>query len=803
MLKTVRLKLEGLHCAACAAAVEKSVGKLPGISSAAVNLAASTGTFVYDSEKVSIDDIKQAVRSAGYDVAPETETTRLKIGGMKCASCAINVEKSLKGVPGTKDTAVNLASETATVTYDPQVTDPESLKRAVEASGYKAEPEEALTGGIDEAKLARKRMFTGWAFAIPVIAVMLLYMFGIWRSTSAQVLMVILTLPVLFYAGGTVYVSAWRSARHLAPNMDVLIALGTLASLVTGILRLAGMPVESYASVAAMIMAIHLTGRSIEASAKGKASDAVRKLLELAARTARVVTDEGEREVPVSELKVGDLFIVRPGEKIATDGVIESGHTSVDESLATGESMPVEKKMGDGVIGSTINQEGTITVRATKVGNETFLARVAEAVRQFQEQKVPVQKFADRVTSIFVPVVLGIAAITFLMWLFVPQLSTLSWVNPQVSSLTLAIFATVAVLVISCPCALGLATPTAVMVGSGVGARLGILLRGAEAIQVMKDVRAIALDKTGTLTVGKPSVVAVAPARGFDEDSLLKLAASVEHSSEHPIAAAIVDFAMRRGLEPGEVDAFKAEPGMGITAKVDGKQVFLGKLSFLEEKGIEVSELSGKADSFESQGYTVAGVAMDGKLAGLIAIADTLKPDSREAIKRLKEMGLTVIMLTGDNETTARSIAKQCGIEVVVPGILPTEKAAKIKELRQQYGTVAMVGDGINDAPALAEADVGIAIGTGTDIAIESSDVTLIGESLKGVVRAILLSKAIFSKIKQNLFWAFFYNVIAIPVASLGLMHPIIAEAAMALSSINVVTNSLRLSKLHKSLTAV
>jgi len=800
MLRTIRLKLEGLHCAACASTIEKAVARLEGVQSSGVNFATSVGTFTYDDTRIAVDEIKQTIKSAGYDIAPEVETLRLRIDGMRCAACAMKVEKSLRSLPGVKSVSVNLATALATVTLDPQVLNASRLLEAVETSGYGARLEEAPSQVADESQIAKRRMLTAWLFATPVIVVMLFHMVGLWRGVLPEALMIALSLPVLFVAGRGVYRSAWRSTLHASPNMDVLISLGTLASLSTGFMRLGGMAVESYAAVAAMIMAIHLTGRSIEASAKGRASDAVRKLLELAAQTARVLTAEGEKEIPVSELKVGDVFIVRPGEKIATDGVVESGHTSVDESLATGESMPVDKQVGDQVIGSTINQAGTITVRATRVGNETFLAQVAEAIRQFQEQKVPMQKFADRVTSIFVPVVLAIAGLTFIVWLLVPQMSSLSWIDADVSRLTLAIFAAVAVLVISCPCALGLATPTAIMVGSDVGARLGILLRGAEAVQITKDVRAVAFDKTGTLTLGKPSVVDVAPAQGYDEARLLGLAASVEHASEHPIARAVMDAANQKGIPPVEADDFEAIPGKGIKARVEGKRVLLGKVGFLKDEGIDLGELDAVAGDFQAKGYTVIGVAEESMLAGLVAIADTLKPDSADVVRRLKEMGLTVIMVTGDNEVTARSIANECGIDVVIPNVLPNEKAATVRDLRKRFGPVAMVGDGINDAPALAEADVGIAIGTGTDIAIETSDITLVGASLKGVVRAILLSKAIFAKIKQNLFWAFFYNIIAIPVASLGLLHPLIAEAAMALSSINVVTNSLRLGKLTKHL---
>ena len=728
------------------------------------------------------------------------KTVTLNLKGLRCAACVAAVEKAVGNLPGVVSASVNLAAGTATVTYDRDVVDVAALKRAVEQAGYSATEADEIAETVDESLLARKRMISAWAFAAPVIAVMLVHMIGGWMGWVPEILMLGLGLPVLFYAGASVYSSAWRSAIHGYPNMDVLIALGTLASLSTGIMRLAGMGIQSYTAVAAMIMAIHLTGRYIESRARGKASQAVQKLLSLAAKTARIVTADGDREIPISDLKAGDVFVVRPGEKIATDGVIESGHSSVDESIATGESIPVEKAEGDEVIGATVNQVGTIRVKATKVGRETFLAQVAEAVRRFQEQKVPIQRLADRITAVFVPTVLAIALATFLIWLLIPGASNLPWVGTGSQRLTLALFAAVAVLVISCPCALGLATPTAIMVGGGVGAELGILLRGAEAVQVMKDIKAVAFDKTGTLTVGHPSVVGVTPAEGFDESRLLTVAGSIEYASEHPIARAILDKTKEAGLTLSPPEDFTSQPGEGLTAKVSGKSVILGKPTFVESRGVDLGSHSGEVDAFQRKGWTVAAVAEGQKLMGLIAVADTLRTDSMDAMAALKQMGLKVIMITGDNEITARAIADACGIDVAVANVLPTDKALKIREIRAQYGKVAMVGDGINDAPALAEADVGIAIGTGTDIAIESSDVTLVGESLHGVVRAIRLSKAIFAKIRQNLFWAFFYNTIAIPLAALGLLHPLIAEAAMAFSSINVVTNSLRLRKTGKRL---
>jgi Cu+-exporting ATPase len=792
--RRVVLDLKGLHCAACAQRIEKAVGSLPGIRSASVNLATSKGTFTFDQDILSEDDIASRIREVGYDVEPRTSQVSLRIEGMHCAACAGTVEAGLKRLPGVGEASVNLATKTASVIYDPAAVDIQALKKAVSDTGYSV-VETAGDQGEDEVVAARRSMIRAWMFAVPVIAVMILHMTGLWRGFVSEILMVLLSAPVLFYAGGGVYASAWKSAAHRYPNMDVLIALGTLASLGTGIMRMAGLEIESYAAVAAMIMGIHLTGRYIEARARGRASDAVRKLLKLAARTARVITPDGEKEIPASALKVGYRFIVRPGEKIATDGVVESGYSSVDESLATGESIPVEKSGGSEVIGATLNQAGTISVRATRVGEETFLSQVAKAVEEFQEQKVPVQRLADRVTSVFVPAVLVLALLTFVAWLALPGVINLPWVEAEASRLTLAIFAAVAVLVISCPCALGLATPTAIMVGGGVAAEHGILFRSSEAIQVAKDIKAIAFDKTGTLTVGRPSVVEVVAAGGTDERRLLEVAAALEHASEHPIAVAILEKAEETGIKPEMPQDFSSRAGFGLTGTIDGKSAILGKVEFLRESGIDVEQYSDAAHALQAKGQTVAAVAWDGRLLGMIGVADTLKADSLEAVGSLHGMGLKTVMITGDNRVTAEAIAAACGIDEVVSDVLPTQKAERVKAIRARYGRVAMVGDGINDAPALAEADLGIAIGTGTDIAIEAADVTLAGESLAGVVRAIQLSRAIFSKIRQNLFWAFFYNVIAIPVAAMGLLHPIIAEAAMALSSVNVVTNSLRLKK--------
>jgi Cu+-exporting ATPase len=580
--------------------------------------------------------------------------------------------------------------------------------------------------------------------------------------------------------------------------MDVLIAIGTSVSLATGIASLFT-PVANYGGVAAMIMSFHLTGRFIETAARGRASQAIKKLLELGAKTARILVKGKEREVPIDEVRVEDVMLVRPGEKIPTDGVIVEGESSIDESMATGESMPVNRGVSDEVIGATVNQDGLLKVKATKVGKDTFLSQVIKMVEECQGSKVPIQEFADRVTSYFVPVVLSVAALTFLAWLLFPNMlhpitvwasSFIPWVNPDLGTVTAAIFAGVAVLVIACPCALGLATPTALMVGSGIGAENGILIRQGEAIQTLKDVRIIVFDKTGTVTKGKPEVTDVIPINGFAEERLISMAATAESGSEHPLGRAVVRYASELDIELGEVASFKAIRGKGIETQLNGQRVLLGSKNFIDESGADTTSVEDRLSRLEGEAKTVMLVAVEDKLAGVLALADTLKDDSMQAISELGSMGIETAIITGDNRLTAEAIAKRVGITRVLAEVLPEGKVDEIRRLQKEGGVVAMVGDGINDAPALKQANVGIAIGTGTDIAIEASDVTLVRGDLSSVVSAVKLSKATFRKIRQNLFWAYFYNTIAIPAAIFGFLHPVIAEAAMATSSINVVTNA-------------
>ena len=843
----VTLPIQGMTCASCVTHVAHGLEQVPGVAEVQVNLATENATVTFDNGPVPLTTLVQAVQETGYDVA--TEKVSLPIGGMTCASCVAHVEEALAQTPGVLSVNVNLATEKASVEYIPTVTGLPDFRRAVADVGYEVLPtirqaqdiaaeekaEEELSREVRKMQAARRRMILAWAFTGPIILWMLPEMlFGLaWpNETVFKLGMLLLAVPVLFWVGQHTYVAAWRSSIHGAPNMDALIAMGTGASFITGIATFFA-PIPTYAGVAAMIMAFHLTGRYVEASAKGRASQAIRKLLELGAKTARILAERmengewREREVPIDEVQPGDVMVVRPGEKIPTDGVVVEGESAVDESMATGESMPVNKRPGDEVIGATVNQDGLLQVRATRVGKDTFLAQVVRMVEEAQGTKVPIQAFADRVTSVFVPIVIGVALLTFVAWFLFPDALRpiavwashfLPWVNSNLNTFTLALITTVSVLVIACPCALGLATPTALMVGSGIGAENGILIRSGEAIQAMREVRVVVFDKTGTLTKGKPEVTDQIPnpkSQIPNDDELLRWAASVEVGSEHPLGKAIVRRALRpfgfaqdrrgsgqaeeQGLAPsaslrtglGELRDFEALRGKGVRGTVDGKSVLVGSRALLGEYGVDVAAMEDEMRRLEDEGKTAMLVAGDGELLGLLAVADTLKEDAVAAVRELRALGLQTAMITGDNQRTARAIARQVGIDHVLAEVLPEAKLLEVQRLQAETdGLVAMVGDGINDAPALTQADVGIAIGTGTDIAIEAADITLVRGDLSGVVSAVKLSRATFNKVIQGLFWAFFYNVVMIPLAILGMMHPVLAEIAMATSSVTVVTNA-------------
>lgn len=804
------LPIAGMTCASCASRIEQSLNKVPGVTSAAVNLATERATVHYEDDSIEPQDLVQVVRDTGYDVP--SETIILPIGGMTCASCASTVERALSGVAGVTKANVNLATERATVSYIPGLTGLADFKEAVDKTGYQVlevdTPEDEEKEDQDERKMrkARFRMRVAWGFTVPIILWMFAEMFfGImWPNELIFNLgMIVLALPVLFWVGWPTYRGAWAAITHRHANMDTLIAMGTLVALLTGPASFF-VPVANYAGVAAMIMAFHLTGRYVEETAKGRASQAIRKLLELGAKTARIERDGSEIEVPIEEVQLGDLMVVRPGEKIPTDGFIVTGESAVDESMATGESMPVNKHPGDEVIGATVNQEGLLKVEATRIGKDTFLSQVIKLVDECQGSKVPIQEFADKVTGIFVPVVIGIAVLTVLAWVLFPGLmyslveagTFLPWVTPDLSVLTLAIVSMVSVLVIACPCALGLATPTALMVGSGKGAENGILIRSGEAIQTLKEVQIVVFDKTGTITKGKPEVTDIVPVNSFEKLALLGAAATVERGSEHPLGRSIVEKAEAQGLILTEPTEFQAVRGKGVMASVNGARVLVGSRRLMRDFGIDPSLLEDELVRLENEAKTAMLVAVEDQLAGAVAVADTLKADSSKAIGALHEMGIQTAMITGDNQRTADAIARVVGIDHVLAEVLPDGKVEEVQKLQEKFDQVAFVGDGINDAPALTQANVGIAIGTGTDIAIEASDVTLVRGELTGVVEAITLSRETFKKIRQNLFWAFFYNVVMIPLAVIGWMHPVLAEIAMATSSITVVGNANRLRKL-------
>lgn len=811
-MKKSKIRVGGMTCASCARTVEKSLNGVDGVFEASVNFAMEEAFVEYDPEKVNQDRLAEAIEKAGYEVLGaerEKEEVTLGISGMTCASCTDTVQNALSSLNGIYDANVNLATEKARVEYSPDLISTSDMRKAVEEAGYGIKSEEKAEREVEEVKQAKRRTLIAWGASIPIIVWMIPEMiFGIaWPNQMIYDLgMTLLAIPVLFWVGRHTYGNALMTIAHGSANMNVLIFLGSLAAFVTGPAKLAFFPdMLNYAGVGAMIMAFHLTGRFIEAKARGRASQAIRRLMELEADTAIIIENGEEREVPVDRVEKGDLMKVRPGEKIPTDGVVVKGESSVDESMATGESTPVHKERDDEVIGSTVNQEGVLTVEATRVGKDTFLFQVIKMVEEAQGTKVPIQKFADRVTSYFVPTVLFTAAVTVILWLTVTDSidilasaleGTLPWIDLSLSPPMLALFAGIATLVIACPCALGLATPTALMVGSGKGAENGILIKKGEAIQVLKDIDTIVFDKTGTMTKGEMTLTDVASAPDFSSnprEKVLQFAASAEYNSEHPIGRAIVEGAKSRGVKFQEPEEFEAVGGKGVRAVLGGNRMIVGNRKFLEEEGIDPSTLESELEKWQNEGATTILVSTNGKLVGAVAVADTLKEDTVTAIEKLKERGLETVMITGDNPRTADAIAKKAGISRVLAEVLPDEKADEIRRLQEEGKKVAMVGDGINDAPALAQADVGIAIGTGTDIAIEAGEVVLVRGELSSVVSAVELSRRTFDKIKQNLWWAFGYNVTMIPLAVLGVMHPLFAEAAMAMSSVTVVTNANRL----------
>jgi P-type Cu+ transporter len=814
--QTTSFIIPGMGSDHCAGLVRTSLNRLDGVNDIQTNIAAHRARVTYDEGKLSAADLKAAIERGGYEVEESaggqaSRDVRLTVPGMGSDHCAGLVSESIRRMPGIEKLDTNISNHRVRVTFDASQTDAQSIRAAVERAGYEVDAfEEGQTSdhvsdaASEDRYLARawKRL---WIAAIPATLIMVLmvpHMF--WQPIPGYLLIVaVLAFPVVFLFGGwATHVSAWRSLTNRTANMDVLISMGSLPPYLIG---LAGFiwPMTSFIEMAATIMTFHMVGRYLEARAKGRASQAIKRLITMGAKTAAVLRDGEEVEVPVAELQLGDVMVVRPGAKVPTDGEIVDGNSHLDESIATGESVPVEKGPGDTVIGATINKEGVLSVRATRVGADTFLSQVIKLVEEAQGSKVPIQELADRLTGYFVPAVLVIALGTFGIWLafddiFRPILEWgagfLPWVNPEISPLMGATLAMIAVLVIACPCALGLATPTALMVGSGMGAERGVLIRSGEAIQTLKDIKVVVLDKTGTITRGKPALTDVHALPGFDEDRVLRAAASVEAGSEHPLAQAIVTGARERGLDVPEVTQFKSITARGVQGEVDDATVRVGSRRLLNEAGIDPDALEERLVALETEGKTAMLVAIGDKAAGLVAVADTVKEDSKAAIAAMHALGIHVVMVTGDNERTAKYVAAQVGLDEVKAGVLPEGKVEAIRELQAKHGQhVAMVGDGINDAPALKQANVGIAIGAGADVAIEAADVTLVTGELTKVVEAIRLSKATFRKIVENLFWAWFYNLAAIPVAALGLLHPMIGVIAMTASSLSVIGNSLLL----------
>ncbi|MDO3411302.1 heavy metal translocating P-type ATPase [Saccharibacillus sp. CPCC 101409] len=809
------LQISGMTCAACANRIEKGLNRLPGIASANVNLALEKASVDYDPKETGLDEIERKIESLGY--AAVKESSDFDITGMTCAACSARIEKGLSRMPGILNANVNLALETAHVEYSPGAVEPGDIMRKVQQLGYgaklKQEGQSRDRGGEERKRVVKLTIAA--LLSLPLLWAMA----GHFSFTSfvyvPELLMnpwfqLALATPVQLVIGWQFYVGAYKALRSASANMDVLVALGTSAAFfyslyltirwaadggsaggMDGMPGMAGhgMP-ELYFETSAVLITLILVGKWFEARAKGRSSEAIRSLMGLQAKRAIVVKDGAELEVAVEEVSPGDIVRVRPGEKIPVDGVVTEGRSSVDESMLTGESLPVDKEPGSAVTGATINKNGALLMRATKVGRDTALAQIVRVVEEAQGSKAPIQRLADVISGIFVPIVVGIAAITFLVWYF----------GVQPGAFSEALEKAIAVLVIACPCALGLATPTSIMAGSGRAAEFGILFKGGEHLEAAQRIDTVVLDKTGTVTKGKPELtdaVAYSDGDGFAEADLLALVGAAESASEHPLAEALVRGAGERGIELPQAEGFESLPGYGICAVVNGAEVLVGTRRLLQERGIDASAALADMERLESEGKTAMLAAANGRLAGVVAVADTLKESSPQAIRRLRDMGLNVVMMTGDNLATARAIAAQAGIDPsdVRAEVLPEGKAEEVRKLQESGCKVAMVGDGINDAPALATADTGMAIGTGTDVAMEAADITLMRGDLNGIADAILMSRRTMRNIRQNLFWALAYNVIGIPIAAAGFLAPWLAGAAMAFSSVSVVLNALRLQR--------
>ncbi|HGP3674585.1 TPA: heavy metal translocating P-type ATPase [Bacillus pacificus] len=797
--KEANLQISGMTCAACANRIEKGLKKVEGVHDANVNFALEKTKIMYDPQKTNPQQFKEKVESLGYGIV--SDKAEFTVSGMTCAACANRVEKRLNKLEGVNEATVNFALESATVDFNPDEINVNEMKSAITKLGYKLELKSDEQDGstdhrLQEIERQKKKFIVSFILSFPLLWAMVshfsftsfIYLPDMLMNPWVQMA---LATPVQFIIGGQFYVGAYKALRNKSANMDVLVALGTSAayfySVYLSIQSIGSSEhmTDLYFETSAVLITLIILGKLFEAKAKGRSSEAIKKLMGLQAKTATVVRDGTEMKILIEEVVAGDIVYVKPGEKIPVDGEIVEGKSAIDESMLTGESIPVDKTIGDVVIGSTMNKNGFLKVKATKVGRDTALAQIIKVVEEAQGSKAPIQRVADQISGIFVPVVVGIAIITFAVWMI--------FVTP--GDFGGALEKMIAVLVIACPCALGLATPTSIMAGSGRSAEYGILFKGGEHLEATHRLDTVILDKTGTVTNGKPVLTDVIVADGFHEEEILRLVGAAEKNSEHPLAEAIVDGIKEKKIDIPSSETFEAIPGFGIESVVEGKQLLIGTRRLMKKFNIDIEEVSKSMEELEREGKTAMLIAINKEYAGIVAVADTVKDTSKAAIARLKKMGLDVVMITGDNTQTAQAIAGQVGIDHVIAEVLPEGKAEEVKQLQAQGKKVAMVGDGINDAPALATADIGMAIGTGTDVAMEAADITLIRGDLNSIADAIFMSKMTIRNIKQNLFWALAYNGLGIPIAALGFLAPWVAGAAMAFSSVSVVLNALRLQR--------
>ncbi|MED3941922.1 heavy metal translocating P-type ATPase [Priestia megaterium] len=799
--KEATLQITGMTCAACSNRIEKGLKKIEGVKEANVNLALERSTIIFDPSKTSPQAFEEKIEKLGYGVV--SEKAEFAITGMTCAACSTRIEKGLNKLEGVTRASVNLALETASVEYSPSQIAPQDITQRVEKLGYGAklkseEKEEEQSYREKELSKQKGKFWFAFILSVPLLWAMVSHFTFTSFIPLPHMLMnpwvqLALATPVQFVVGKQFYVGAFKALRNKSANMDVLVALGTSAAYFYSLyfsLKSLGSSAHTnqlYYETSAILITLILLGKLFEANAKGRSSEAIKKMMGLQAKTAVVIRDGAEVEIPVEEVQKGEVIFIKPGEKVPVDGEIIEGQSALDESMLTGESVPVDKNIGDKVIGATLNKNGFLKIKATNVGRETALAQIIKVVEEAQGSKAPIQRLADYISGIFVPIVVGIALLTFFVWYI--------WIAP--GEFAPALEKLIAVLVIACPCALGLATPTSIMAGSGRAAEFGILFKGGEHLEATHKIDTILLDKTGTVTNGTPELTDVRIAQGYEENELLQLVASAERLSEHPLAQALVAGIKNKGIEIQDPLSFEAIPGYGVKATVQERELLVGTRKLMNQHKVNIDTALEEMTNLEREGKTAMLVALDGKYAGMLAVADTIKATSKEAVSRLKEMGLEVMMITGDNSQTAQAIGMQAGIEHVIAEVLPEGKAEEVKKLQQQGKKVAMVGDGINDAPALALADIGMAIGTGTDVAMEAADITLMRGDLMSIADAIEMSRKTISNIKQNLFWAMGYNTLGIPIAAVGLLAPWVAGAAMAFSSVSVVLNALRLQRVR------